>query len=345
MGGTNRQWIYSSPVTGKLTVENFSLQQVAIPELRQGQALVRNKLISLDPANRAYLVEQGYRPQLQVGDVMAGFGIGEVIESRDERFAPGDIVHADLGWQNYTVLNSYERSEFVYKCTSGYSEEDLLGVLGITGLTAYFGLQELGNLQPGQTVAVAGATGACGVILGQLAKIAGCRVIGFAGGDEKCRWLKEQIGFDAAVDYRGGDIATDLADKCPHGIDFFSDAVGGIVTSAAIPLMNHSAVWYHYGLISVLDRLVPDAPLQGDDAMTSEMQVICQERNLKPVFLLGFDFYCQRKRAEAELGAYMKEGKLQAPVTILKGIENLPAALVDGTFGCNRYGKLSVRVA
>ena len=345
MANTNKQWIYSSPVTGNLTVDNFSLQDVAIPRLRQGQALVRNKLISLDPANRAYLVEQGYRPQIQIGDVMAGFGIGEVIESTDERFAPGDIIHGDLGWQDYTVINSYERSEFTYKCTPGCKEEDLLGVFGITGMTAYFGLQELSNLQPGQTVVVAGATGACGVILGQLAKISGCRVVGFAGGDEKCRWLIEEMGFDAAVDYKGRDVAADLARACPEGIDFFSDAVGGVVTSATIPLMKQNAVWYHFGLISVLDHLVAGADLEGDDAMTPELQTICEARNLEPRFLLGFDFYCQRRRAEAELMAYIKEGRLKAPVTILKGLESLPCALVDGTFGGKHYGKLSVRIA
>ena len=344
MVDTNRQWVYSSPVTGNLTVENFSLREMPMPVLRQGQALVRNKLISLDPANRAYLAMQIYRPQVHIGDVMAGFGIGEVVESTDGRFAPGDIIHGDLGWQDYSVVNSYERSEYIYKCTPGYKEEDLLGVLGITGLTAYFGVQEVGKLQSGQTVVVGGATGACGVILGQLAKIAGCHVVGFGGGFEKCQWLTEEMGFDAAVDYKGSDVATDLAAKCPEGVDFFSDGVGGIVSNATIPLMKKNAGWYHFGNISSYDSLVSGKELQLNNFMTPELEKICKGRNVKPTFLLVFDFYCQRNRVEAELADYIKEGKLKAPVTTLEGLESLPSALVDGTFGGKHYGKLNVRI-
>lgn len=341
----NRQWIYDRPVTGKLTKENFALREVEVPELRQGQTLVRNKLLSLDPANRSYFVMQAYRPMLQLGDVMAGFGVGEVIASTDYRFRPGDLVHGDLGWQDYTIINSYERSEFIYKCTPGYSEEDLLGVLGITGLTAYFGLQEVGRLSQGETVVVGGATGACGVIVGQLAKIAGARVVGFGGGPEKCRWLVEEMGFDAAVDYRGEDVPGALAVQCPDGVDFFSDAVGGIVSQSTIPLMKADARWYHYGNISSYDSSVPGRALLLDDFVTPELREICKARNLNPIFLLVFDFYCQRKRAETELAGYLKEGRLKAPVTTLHGLENLPSALIDGTLGGNRFGKLNLRVA
>lgn len=341
----NRQWIYDRPITGKLALENFSMREVDMPPLREGQTLIRNKLLSLDPANRSYFVMQAYRPMLQVGDVMAGFGIGEVIASTDYRFSPGDLVHGDLGWQDYTIINSYERSEFTYKCTPGYSEEHLLGVLGITGLTAYFGLQEVGRVSPGETVVVGGATGACGVIIGQLAKIAGARVVGFGGGTEKCRWLVEEMGFDAAVDYMRDDVPAALAAECPNGVDFFSDAVGGIVSQSTIPLMKTDARWYHYGNISSYDSSVPGKALALDDFITPELRTVCASRNLNPIFFLVFDFYCQRKRAEAELAAYLKDGRLKAPVTTLRGLENLPAALIDGTFGGKRLGKLNLRVS
>ena len=257
MPSLNRQWIYSKPITGKLETDNFSLRESPLPKIRQGQALIRNKLISLDPANRVYFAMRTYRPQIQLGDVMAGFGIGEVVESTDGRFKRGDIVHGDLGWQDYSIINSYDRSEFVYKCTPGYSEEWLLGVLGITGLTSYFGLQEVGKLRPGETVVVGGATGACGVIVGQLAKMSGCRVVGFAGGPEKCRWLMQEIGFDAAVDYKDQNVARNLASACPNGVDFFSDAIGGIVAQATLPLMKSGARWYDYGNVSTYDSMVP----------------------------------------------------------------------------------------
>ncbi len=343
MNRVNRRWIYSSPVVGALATSNFSGHDNPIPEIGQGQTLVRNRLISLDPANRVYLTMETYRPKVNIGDVMAGFGIGEVLESTDSRFQPGDLVHGDLGWQDYAVINSEERSAYVYRCTQGYSESDLLGVLGITGLTAYFGLQEYAKLSPGMTVVVGGATGACGVILGQLAKIAGCRVVGFAGGPEKCAWLVDEMGFDAAVDYTGDDAKDDLRGKCPDGIDFFSDAIGGAITEAAIPLMKPSAPWYHYGNLSAYDRLEPGAPNAG--GLSSEVMRICAEKDLKPSFMLVFDYYSQRPRAEAEIAGLMQEGRLKAPTTTLEGFELLPEALVDGTFGGKKYGKLNVRLA
>ena len=302
MPSENRQWIYAQPITGHLRTDNFSLRVTPLPQIRQGQALVRNKLISLDPANRVYFAMQTYRPQIQLGDVMAGFGIGEVIESTDGRFRPGDIVHGDLGWQDYSIINSYDRSEFVYKCTPGYSEEWLLGVLGITGLTAYFGIQEFGKLTPGETVVVAGATGACGVIVGQLAKIHGCRVVGFAGGPEKCRWLVDEIGFDGAVDYKDPYVARNVASECPNGVDFFSDAIGGTVAQATIPLMKPGARWYDYGNLSTYDAMVPGQTIARDDELTPELRNRCKEYSLRPVFLLVFDYYCQRLRARSRVG-------------------------------------------
>lgn len=345
MTQTNRSWIYAAPLTGKLGIENFALREEALPPLRQGQALIKNRMISLDPANRAYFSAQTYRPQLVVGDVMAGFGIGEVVESLDPRFAPGDLVHADLGWQDFTILNSYERSEYVYKCTPGYSDADLLGILGITGLTAYFGVREVGRLKAGDTVVVGGASGACGSIVGQLAKLAGCRVVGFAGGAEKAAWLVDELGFDAAVDYRGGDPARALAALCPDGIDFLSDAVGGVVTHSSLPLMKRGAGWYHYGNVSTYDSAATDHAPTIMDSLTPELLALCEEKQIAPVFFFVFDYYCERKAAEKALADAMAAGQLKAPTTIWDGLETLPRALVDGTLGGGKIGKLNVRLA
>lgn len=341
----NRQWVYSTPVSGNLKLNNFSLREMPLPVLKQGQALVRNKLISLDPANRFYLVAPSYRPQVHIGDVMAGFGIGEVVASTDWRFTPGDIIHADLGWQDYRVINSYERSEFVYKCIPGHKEDELLGIYGISGLTAWFAVQQAGKLQPGQTIVVSGASGACGVIIGQLAKIAGCHVVGFGGGIEKCQWLVDEIGFDAAVDYKDSDVATGIANQCPAGIDYFFDAVGGHVANATIPLMNKGASWCHYGNISAFDSLVSETQLQSQSAISPQLERVCERRNIKSSSFLVFDFYDQRKRATSELMGLVKNGKLKTPITTLLGLENLPSALVEGTLGGAHYGKLNVRIA
>lgn len=343
MSDKNRRWIYSKPVAGNLTVDNFELVETPTPTLRQGQALVRNRLVSLDPANRVYFARQTYRPQIQIGDVMGGFALGEVIESTDNRFKPGDLIHGDLGWQDYAVVNSYDRSEFYYKCTPGYSEDDLLGVLGITGLTAYFGLREFGPVTRGQTIVVAGATGACGVIVAQLAKIAGARVVGFGGGREKCNWLLEEIGLDAAIDYRDADFPEKLAAACPNGVDFFSDAIGGRITEATIPLMKDGASWYHYGNLTTYDSFEAPRPVAATGA-TPALADLLQKKRIHPSFLLVFDFYGERKKAEAEMAGYLADGRLKAITTTLTGLEELPRALVEGTLGANRYGKLNVRL-
>lgn len=341
----NRQWIHASPIRDHLRVDNFERRDAPMPKLRQGQALIRNRLISIDPANRLYFAMQSYRPQVEIGDVMAAFAIGEVVESTDPRFRVGDLWHGDFGWQDYAVLNSYNRSEFIYRCTPGFSEEDLLGVYGITGMTAWFGVETVGRLKPGETVVVGGATGACGVIIGQLAKIAGCRVVGFAGGPEKCAWLTGEMGFDAAVDYKSPDLAETLAAACPDGVDFFSDAIGGEISRATLPLMKPNARWYHYGNMSEYDNIVPgEAAPRHDAFLTPELRQLCKERNLRPIFLMVFDFYCQRPQAQEKLAAHVAAGKLKAPTTILTGFEALPSALVDGSLGSSKYGKLNVRL-
>ncbi|MCB1475026.1 MAG: NADP-dependent oxidoreductase [Rhodobiaceae bacterium] len=342
----NRQWFYAKPITDHLTADNFARREVPVPELRQGQALIRNRLISIDPANRLYFAIQNYRRQIELGDVMAAFAIGEVVKSTDPRFRVGDLWHGDFGWQDYAVINSYDRAEYYHRCTPGMSDEDLLGVYGITGMTAYFGVEKVGRLTGRETVVVGGATGACGAIIGQLAKIAGCRVVGFAGGPEKCAWLTGEMGFDAAVDYRAPDMAQRLAAECPDGVDFFSDAIGGAISQATIPLMKKDARWYHFGNMSEYDNMVPGETAPRHDAfLTPELKAICKERNLRPIFLLVFDFYCRRLEAQETLASYIADGRLKAPNTTLSGFEKLPAALIDGSLGSNKLGKLNVRLA
>lgn len=341
----NRQWIYGTPIVERLTRENFERRDAPVPALRQGQALIRNRLISIDPANRLYFAMQAYRPQIEVGDVMAAFAIGEVVRSTDPRFRVGDLWHGDFGWQDYAILNSYDRAEYFHRCTPGRAEEDLLGVFGVTGMTAYFGVEKVGRLRPGETAVVAGATGACGVLIGQLARIAGARTIGFAGGPERCRWLVEKIGFDEVVDYTARDFAARLADLCPNGVDFYSDAVGGSVSQATLALMKPGGRWYHYGSLIDYQQLKPGESLPRHDAfMPPELKALCAERGIRPQFLLVFDEYCGRLTAESILDGYMREGRLQAPSTVVEGFDKLPQMLVDGA-GLTRYGKLSVRIA
>lgn len=343
--GVTRQWVFARPLEGPLTEAHFEAREAPMPAPRQGQALVRVRLVSIDPANRLYLSMQAYRPQVFPGEVMAGFGLGEVVQSNDPRFREGDLWHGDFGWQEHALINSYDRQEYWHRCDPAHPEADLLGVLGITGLTAFFGVEQVVRPRPGETAVVAGASGACGSIIAQLLKLAGCRVIGLGGGPVKCRWLEERLGLDAAVDYRAEGLEERLRAHCPEGVQIYSDAVGGAVSRAVLPLMRSGARWYHYGNLSDYDAARPDAQAARHDAFMSDaLRDHCRAEGLRPRFLLVFDHYCRRAEAVAQLSELCRAGKLVAPVTELQGFDALPAALVTGG-GAARTGKLNVRIA
>lgn len=340
--GVNRRWIYARPLEGPLTETHFERQSAPVPTLRQGQALVRVRLVSIDPANRLYFAMQAYRPQLQVGDVMAGFGIGEIVASMDPRFRVGDLWHGDFGWQDYAVVNSYDRQEYWHRCSDGHTLADLLGVLGITGMTAWFGVESVIEPRVGETAVVAGATGACGSIIAQLLKLRGCRVVGIGGGAEKCRWLVDELGLDAAVDYRSSEIATAIAKACPDGVQIYSDAVGGNVSRAVLPLMRTGGRWFHYGNLTAYADARPDAPSERHDAfLTAELRAHCEAQGLRPRFMMVFDHYGKRREAERELVALLRDGHLRAPSTEWAGFDALPGALVHDRPN-DKVGKLNV---
>lgn len=345
MATLNRRWIYARSLEGPLSASHFERHDAPVPQLRQGQALVRVRLVSIDPANRLYFAMQAYRPQLAPGDVMAGFGIGEVVESTDPRFRVGDLWHGDFGWQDYAVVNSYDRHEYWHRCSEGHAEADLLGVLGITGMTAWFGVEEVLRPQAGETAVVAGATGACGSIIAQLLKLKGCRVIGIGGGPEKCAWLVDELGLDAAVDYLAPDMEAALRALCPSGVQVYSDAVGGDVSRATLPLMRRGGRWYHFGNLSSYGNARPGVAAERHDSfMSDELRTHCHVEGLRPRFLLVFDHYCRRLDAEAQLARLLQDGRLLAPTTELAGFEHLPGALLGGG-GSGKVGKLNVRIA
>ena len=219
----NRQWLYAKQPQGKIGADTFQWTETAIPVPRDGEALVRTRMLSLDPANRAWMMGKTYRDALEPGQVMSGFAIGEVVESKTGGLKAGDIVEGDWGWQDYAALPARRLA----KRTTEAPLELLIGPLSVTGLTAYFGLLEVGQPKPGDTVLVSAAAGAVGTMVGQIAKLAGCRVVGTAGGQDKCDWLVRELGFDAAVDYKAGGVRRALAAACPNGIDVYFDNTGG----------------------------------------------------------------------------------------------------------------------
>ena len=329
----NRQWLFKARPTGPVGPEHFEWREGQVPTPGPGQVLVRNKMLSLDPANRAWMDGPTYRGQLMPGQVMDGFAIGEVVQSNAANFAVGDIVDGVLGWQDYVALRGGELT----KRDKRYSPEMLIGVLGVTGLTAYFGLLDVGRPRPGETVLVSGAGGAVGSIVGQIAKLMGCRVIGTAGGADKCAWLTRELGFDAAIDYKQGNLRAALKEASPNGIDVYFDNTGGEVLDVALFRMNLRGRIVCCGNVSQYDAAKP-AP--GPAAVPGLVVV-------KRLRLEGFvimDYFHERAKAEAALAGWVREGKIKSTEDIVDGLENAPAALA-GMFKGRNKGKLAVRVA
>ena len=231
---TNRQILLIEKPKEKLGPEHFRMAEAAMPEPKDGEALVKVRYISLDAANRAWMQGATYRAAVETDSVMPGGGIAEVVASKAPGLVPGDIVFADTGWQDYAVLPG----KHLTKLPKVEPLTHLLSVYGIAGLTAYFGLLEIGQPKAGETVVVSAAAGSVGSIVGQIAKIKGCRVVGIAGGKAKCDWLVDELGFDAAVDYKDGALFKALRAAAPNGIDVYFDNVGGDILEACLAQMN-----------------------------------------------------------------------------------------------------------
>src|ERR1700735_2809821 len=250
----NRQILLIEKPTGKLGAEHFRLVETKVPEPRDGEALLRVRYISLDAANRAWMQGATYRAAVETNTVMAGGGIAEVVSSKAPGLAPGDIVFGDTGWQDYAAVPA----RHLTKMPKVEPMTHLLSVYGIAGLTAYFGLLDVGKPKAGETVVVSAAAGSVGSIVGQIAKIKGCRVVGIAGGKDKCNWLTDELGFDAAVDYKDGATFKALRAAAPKGMHVYVDNVGGDILEACLSQMNSRGRIACCGAISQYDG-VPSA--------------------------------------------------------------------------------------
>jgi NADPH-dependent curcumin reductase CurA len=328
----NAQWIYARKPEGAVTAAHFAPAESDIAQPGEGEVLVRTTLLSLDPASRAWMAGRTYRAMLEPGEVMAGWGLGEVVQSNDAKFAPGDLVSGEYGWQRYAVLPA----RALTKHDKRQKPEHILGVLGITGLTAYFGMLDIGRPRPGETVLVSAAAGAVGSIAGQIAKIAGCRVVGSTSSAEKCKWIVDELGFDAAVDYKSGSLMQDVRAACPNGIDVYFDNTGGDMLTVALSRMN---MWGRVSCCGVVSQYNAMTPAAGPAGVPGFLVT-------KRIRMEGFvvmDFYQRRAQAEAALAGWVEQGRLKAPVEIVEGFENMPKAL-EGLFAGQNKGKLMVRV-
>ena len=328
----NRQILLVEKPTGKLGPEHFRLTNATIPAPKEGEALVRTRYISLDATNRAWMHGATYRAAVEANTVMAGGSIAEVVSSNDPGLKPGDIVFGDTGWQDYATVPAKHLS----KMPKLEPMTHLLSVYGIAGLTAYFGLLHVGKPKEGETVVVSAAAGSVGSIVGQIAKIKGCRVVGIAGGKDKCHWLTSELGFDAAVDYKDGATYKALRSAAPKGIDVYFDNVGGDILEACLSQMNNRGRIACCGAISQYDG-VPSA--HGPRGVPGLIVV-------KRLVMQGFivmDYMDQRDAALADLQSWVSSGKLKVQEDVIDGIENTPQALIGLLAGENR-GKRMVKV-
>ena len=333
---TNRQWILRRRPAGEIVPDDLELIETATPELQDGEVLVRNIYLSLDPTHRIWMSDQDqYLPPVQIGEVMRGGAIGVVEQSRNAALPEGAIVNAGLGgWQDYAVVHEGMARRVPHLTNVPLTAH--MSVLGATGLTAYFGLNDIGKPQPGETVVVSAAAGAVGSIVGQLAKLQGCRVIGIAGGPEKCRWLTHDLGFDGAIDYRSEDVGEALSRLAPNGVDINFENVGGKVMDAVIGHMNNHSRMPLCGMISTYNR-------EGAVPGPSDFGRVLMHRILIKGFIV-IDYLPRAAEAMAELEPLVAGGQLKWKVHIVDGLENAVGAL-GRLFTGDHDGKLLVQVS
>jgi hypothetical protein len=329
----NRKIVLVKRPTGEVTPDCLKLVSEPAPEPKEGEALVRNLYLSLDPTQQGWMKYDTYMPAIPIGDVVRSGGVGEVLESRSPHYTKGQLVSGLVGWQEYAIADGSGRR--MSPVPVGISPEDAVSLFGITGLTAYFGLLDVGKPKAGETVVVSGAAGATGSVVGQIAKIAGCRAVGIAGGPDKCRWLVRELGYDAAVDYKSEDVGKALAAACPKGVDVYFDNVGGEILDAVLLQLNRNARIALCGAISTYSE---EKPPPGPRNL---MMLVMKHAHMEGFLVL--DYVARFPEAIDAMSKWKAEGKLRSKVDVVDGIENTPSAFRRLFTGGNT-GKLLVRV-
>lgn len=329
----NKAWTLASFPTGWVSEENFKLVEAPAAAPKEGEVLVKNLWLSLDPYMRGRISQQkSYAKGVEIGEVMTGQTVGEVLESNDPAFRPGDKVVTGLGWQLYGSARGGELN----KVQEGRVPLSYyLGCLGMPGMTAYFGLNEIGQPKAGETVVVSAASGAVGSVVGQLAKIAGCRAVGIAGGKQKCDYVVNDLGFDACVDYKAGNLYRDLRAACPKGVDVYFENVGGEILDTMLRLMNPFSRIVVCGLISDYNATDPYAVKMFRSILVNR---------IKLQGMIVFDWKDRYGEALKALGGHLAAGRLKYRESVLEGIESAPKGLIGLLKGQN-FGKQLVKLA
>ena len=329
----NKAWALAAHLSGLPTADNFRLVESPAPVPGDGEVLVKNLWLSLDPYMLGRMTQQkSYAKGVEIGEVMTGETIGEVVESKHPGFAPGEKVAAPAGWQLYAAV----RGELLTKLDPSARAplSYYLGCLGMPGRTAYFGLNEVGKPKAGETLVVSAASGAVGSVVGQLGKIAGCRVVGIAGGKEKCDYVTGELGFDVCVDYKAGNLYRDLKEACPKGIDIYFDNVGGETLDIVLRLVN------------LFSRIIVCGRISGYHATepygVKNLGTLIPNR-VRMQGILVFDWVDRYAEANKALAGYVAQGKLKTRESIVEGIGRAPQGFIDLVKGRN-FGKQLVKL-
>jgi NADPH-dependent curcumin reductase CurA len=330
----NRQFVLASRPLGMPKESDLRMVETPVPALREGEVLLRALYLSVDPYMRGRMnAAKSYAPSVEIGELMVGGGVARVVESKNPGYQAGDIVNLQMGWQEYAVSNG----EGLRKIDPQIAPvSTALGVLGMPGLTAYFGLLEVCGVNPGETVVVSAAAGAVGSVVGQIAKIKGCRALGIAGGPEKTRYIIDECGFDAALDYKStNDYASAIEKLCPQGVDVYFDNVGGPVTDAVLANLNVRARIAICGQISHANDTQPSlGPRMWRQILVARAKV---------QGFLVFDYAARYASALEQLAEWVRSGQIKYHEDILEGFDSMPRALI-GLFRGENLGKRLVKV-
>ena len=335
MSAGNRRWVLAKRPRGMVDEQTVRLEAGPVPEPGAGQALCKVKWLSIDPTIRTWMDDRpGYLPPIAIGEVVRGGGIAEVTESRSDRYAQGDLVYGMTGWQDWTVSGEGENAMRVIP--PGIEAGAALNVFGVNGMTAWFGLLDVGAMRPGDTVVVSGAAGATGSLVGQIARLKGAgRVVGIAGGAEKCGWVTGTLGFDAAVDYRGEDVAAALRRHCPQGIDLYFDNVGGKILDICLGQLALRGRVVLCGAISLYNATGPQP------GPANVVNLIPRRGRMEGFIIL--DYLDRFAEAQLELAGWLGEGRLAHAEHVVQGLERAPEALNMLFTGANT-GKVIVEL-
>ena len=334
----NRHIHLASRPHGAPTPDNFRLETGPVPEPHEGRLLLRTVYLSLDPYMRGRMsAGPSYAPPMEIDDVMVGGTVSRVAESRHPDFSEGDWVLSGNGWQDYALSDG---TGLIKLARDMKHPSHALGVLGMPGFTAYMGLLDIGQPKAGETLVVAAATGPVGATVGQIGKLKGCRVVGIAGGAEKCRHAVDTLGFDACIDHRATDFAEQLAKQCPDGIDVYFENVGGKVFDAVLPLLNTRARVPVCGVVAQYNSTdLPDGP----DRLPLLLETLLKKRMRMQGFIIFDDYGHRYDEFARDMSAWYADGKVKYREQIVEGLENAPDAFIGLLEGKN-FGKLVVQV-